>query len=93
MSKGEKLIWELFVFVRELMPPTAENTARQNEWSRIFHELEVGSAQAANPAPVAEDAGLGDAGDDDESPADDDEGNEHPVSHAARHAVGKRKKK
>jgi len=39
-TKGERLIWDLFVMVRDLMPPTAENTARQHEWARAFHELE-----------------------------------------------------
>ena len=40
MSKGEKLIWELFLFVRELMPVTEDNTRRQNEWATLFHQME-----------------------------------------------------
>lgn len=49
MTTGEKLLWELFLMVRELMPVTADNTARQNEWARIFHELEYGAT--AQPRP------------------------------------------
>jgi len=51
MTKGEKLIWSLFEFVRELMPATAENTARQNEWVRVFQELE--HAEPTQPPGLA----------------------------------------
>jgi len=51
MTKGEKLIWELFLFVRELMPATADNTRRLAEWAAHFHEMEGGGSAA-----VAEDA-------------------------------------
>jgi hypothetical protein len=35
------LVWELFLFVRELMPASETATRRQQEWAARFHELEV----------------------------------------------------
>ena len=55
------LLWELFLFVRELMPPTEANTKRQQEWAARFHELEV----AAERHQVVETA---DHDDDDDLP-------------------------
>ena len=40
MTKGERLIWRLFEMIRELMPPTAANTARFTEWAADFHAME-----------------------------------------------------
>jgi hypothetical protein len=94
MNEKDKLVWELFLLVKELMPVTAENTRRQNDWAMRFNELDVAAAAPDRPdyptqtslgSPPPEDAGLGDNG-------DDDEVNEHPAAHAAR-SVGKRKKK
>jgi len=44
MTKGERLIWELFEMVRELMPVTEANTKRFTEWSARFHEMEAGTS-------------------------------------------------
>ena len=43
MTKGEKLIWELFLMLRDLQAKvgvTAADTERQNEWAKVFHEME-----------------------------------------------------
>jgi hypothetical protein len=52
MSKGERLIWELFEMVRELMPATAANSERFQRWSEKFHELEIGSGSNDRHEPV-----------------------------------------
>ena len=50
MTKGGRLIWELFEMVRELMPPTAGNAERFQRWSERFLEMEgVEGAPAAEP--------------------------------------------
>ena len=40
MTKGERLIWELFLMVKELTPVTEASTTRFTEWAKIFHEME-----------------------------------------------------
>jgi len=40
MTKGERLIWQLFEMVRELMPVTEVNTRRFTEWAAQFHQME-----------------------------------------------------
>ena len=43
MTKGEKLIWELFLMVKDInakVGVTAADTERQNEWAKVFHEME-----------------------------------------------------
>ena len=47
------LVWELFLFVRELMPPSEGNSKRQQEWAARFHELEV-AADWHEPVDVAD---------------------------------------
>ena len=47
LSKGEKLIWELFLFVRDLVPATEDNTRRLTEWARTFHGMHDPAAEAA----------------------------------------------
>jgi hypothetical protein len=54
MTKGERLIWELFEMVRELMPPTAANAERFQKWSEKFHEMEVASEDSHQPVDVAD---------------------------------------
>jgi hypothetical protein len=53
MTKGEKLIWELFLMVKEInakVGVTAADTERQNEWAKVFHEMEHSeAAEAAAP--------------------------------------------
>jgi hypothetical protein len=52
MTKGEKLIWELFLMVKEInakVGVTAADTERQNEWAKVFHEME-------HPEPAAAEA-------------------------------------
>jgi hypothetical protein len=40
LSKGEKLIWELFELVREFaVPVTATNTERLNKWAAAFRDM------------------------------------------------------
>jgi hypothetical protein len=54
MTKGEKLIWELFLMVKEInakVGVTAADTERQTEWARIFHEME--HPEPAETAPKA----------------------------------------
>jgi len=50
MSKGEKLIWELFEMVRELLPINAANTERLTKWAQEFRGMHDPAA-----APAAED--------------------------------------
>ena len=64
------LVWELFLFVRELMPPSEANSKRQQEWAARFHELEV-LADRHEPVDVAD--------------HDDDEPNEDPHEHGVPH--------
>ena len=45
MTKGERLIWDLFMKVREVLPATADNSRWATEWASIFHEME-------HPAPA-----------------------------------------
>jgi hypothetical protein len=45
-----KLIWQLFEMIRELLPPSADNTRRLAEWAQQFH-LE---AKAEDPEPPFE---------------------------------------
>ena len=43
MTKGERLIWELFLMVKEVnakVGVTTADTERQNEWAKVFHEME-----------------------------------------------------
>ena len=40
MTKGEKLIWELFMKLREVIPATPDNTKWATEWAAMFHEME-----------------------------------------------------
>ncbi|HKD77905.1 MAG TPA: hypothetical protein VKB76_20530 [Ktedonobacterales bacterium] len=73
MTKGERLIWELFEMVRELMPVTEANTKRFTEWSAKFHEMEVGVS--GDDAHQAVDTADHDA--------DEDEPGEDPHEHGA----------
>jgi len=40
MTKGGKLIWELFAMLREVASPSAANSKRQSEWAKAFAEME-----------------------------------------------------
>ena len=78
MTKGEKLIWELFLMVRDLQAKvgvTAEDTKRHTEWAAHFHEMSPTAAETEPEAtPAAEEA---------EAPAE--EGDEpHPRGRRAR---------
>ena len=75
------LLWELFLMVRELEPPTADHTKRQQEWAARFHELEA----VADRAQAVDTAGHNDDDDD-----DDEDPHEHGVPVRAR---GTRKKR
>jgi len=44
-----KLVWELFEMVRELMPPTQANAERFQRWAEKFHALDNPPA-AESPA-------------------------------------------
>jgi len=90
VTKGERLIWELFGMVRELMPVTEGNTKRFQEWSAKFHEMEVGAAQDlsakhSDDAHQAVDTADHDADDEDDDP------HEHGVP--SKPKVGTRKKR
>ena len=42
MTKGERLIWDLFTKFRELLfkvEPTADNSKWATEWAAVFHEM------------------------------------------------------
>jgi outer membrane biosynthesis protein TonB len=57
VTKGERLIWELFEMVREVMPATAQNAERFNLWAAKFHEMEhpeTPPVPAAEPLPEPE---------------------------------------
>ena len=53
MTKGERLIWELFLMVKDIgakVGVTATDTERWNEWAKVFHEMEhPEAAEAAAP--------------------------------------------
>jgi hypothetical protein len=52
MTKGERLIWDLFMKFRELMlklDPTADNTEWATRWAAVFHEMEQ---PAPHPPPL-----------------------------------------
>jgi hypothetical protein len=53
MNEIRDLLWDLFLMVREIEPPSAEHTKRQQEWAARFHELE--GPVAAPAAPSADD--------------------------------------
>ena len=59
MTKGGRLIWELFEMVRELMPPTAGNAERFQRWSERFHEMEGVESPVPPSADDDEDADDG----------------------------------
>jgi hypothetical protein len=91
------LLWGMFEMVKELMPATADNTKRQQEWAAKFHE-----AFAQYNAPPSDDSPGEDHGDEsavDDEDADaaddhsDDEPDEHPIAHAARRVTAKPKRK
>jgi enamine deaminase RidA (YjgF/YER057c/UK114 family) len=51
------LLWELYLMVRDTMPPTAANAARQAVWSQKFFELgtampPAGAAVQSNTLPI-----------------------------------------
>jgi hypothetical protein len=53
MTKGEKLIWELFLMVKEInakVGVTAADTERQTEWAKVFHEMEHPEAEPTTKA-------------------------------------------
>ena len=41
-----KLVWELFEMIKELLPVTEANTKRFTEWAGRFHALEQGIPEA-----------------------------------------------
>ena len=47
MTKGERLIWDLFMKVREVLPATADNSQWATEWAVMFHEMERPAGQEA----------------------------------------------
>jgi len=75
------LVWELFLFVRELMPPSEANSRRQQEWAARFHELEVLADDRHEVVNTADH--------DDDEP--DEDPHEHGVPHRSR--VPARKKR
>jgi hypothetical protein len=53
MRAGEgRLIWQLFLMVREVLPPTVDNVARMNDWAQHFHELEADDVPLPSPQPA-----------------------------------------
>jgi len=49
-----KLIWQLFEMIRELLPPTADNTKRLAEWAQRYR-VEFGDPMAEERAVKEED--------------------------------------
>ena len=72
MTKGERLIWQLFEMVRELMPVTAANTERFQKWSEVFHEMEHGGPETDPSRSAAP-----------EKQADEPEEHEDPHEHGS----------
>jgi len=80
------LVWELFLFVRELMPPSEANSKRQQEWAARFHELEVLADRHEVVNTADHDEMI-----EDEAPRPDEDPHEHGVPHRSR--VPARKKR
>jgi hypothetical protein len=52
MTKGERLIWDLFMKVREVLPATAANATWATMWAAVFHEMEhPPPLEAKSPEP------------------------------------------
>jgi hypothetical protein len=76
------LLWDLFLMVRELMPPTEATTRRQQEWAARFHSLDVeGVHQAVDTADH----------DEDDEPDEKQDPHEHGVPHRPKVKVKHRR--
>jgi hypothetical protein len=86
----DKLIWELFLMVRELMPVTAENARRFGDWAARFHEIAVlpGELEAVDHSPVPEREPEHVA----QPSADDDDDDDAPHVRAAPRRTGRHKR-
>ena len=82
MTKGERLIWDLFMKVREVLPATPDNSKWATDWAVMFHEME-------HPAPTTEPEHLPQPSADDHD--DDDGGGDDDVPHVR--SAPKRKRK
>ena len=69
MTKGERLIWDLFMKLREVLPASADNSKWATEWAAVFHEMEHPDVVEAVDRVQAIDTADHD---EDEPPADDD---------------------
>jgi hypothetical protein len=71
MTKGERLIWELFMKLREVLPATPDLSKWATEWAAVFREMEHSAPEAKAvepehlPQPSADDHDDDDGGDDD----------------------------
>ena len=68
MTKGERLIWDLFMKLREVLPATPDNSKWATEWAVMFHEMEHPTPEVEPehlPQPSADDHDDDDGGDDD----------------------------
>ena len=71
-----KLIWDLFEMVRELMPPTHENAMRFADWARRYQLEMAAGAPSTHEAPLSMPAPEETGEDDGEPPFDPHEENE-----------------
>ena len=49
MTKGERLIWYLFMKLREVLPATPDNSKWATEWASVFHEMEHPAERTPEP--------------------------------------------
>ena len=68
MTKGERLIWDLFMKVREVLPATPDNSKWATDWAVMFHEMEHPAPPAVEPEHLPQPS----ADDDDDDGGDDD---------------------
>ena len=86
MTKGERLIWDLFMKLREVLPATPDNSKWATEWAVMFHEMEH-PVQSIEPEHQI---GAGATASSTDHDADDDDGDDD-MPHVR--AATKRKKR
>jgi hypothetical protein len=74
MTKGERLIWDLFMKVREVLPATADNSRWATDWAAVFHQMEHPEPEHLPGQGAVEPEHLPQpSADDDDDDSDDDD--------------------
>jgi hypothetical protein len=81
-----KLVWQLFEMLREVMPPSAENTKRFAEWAQAFR------AECGDPAELEGKAEHAKAEEDPDPPFDPDQEDELEELDESPHRPSKKKR-